>query len=322
MPGTLELREVTKEFTGRSGTHRAVDCVSLSIPSGIFFSLLGPSGCGKTTTLRMVGGFESPSAGEIWLNGQRIDQLPPYRRPVNTVFQSFALFPHLTVLGNIEFGLRSAKAKDLDGPVRRVIEQMELVGKEQRKPSELSGGERQRVALARALVLAPDVLLLDEPLSALDPRLRQQLRSELRSLQQTTGVTFLFVTHDQEEALSLSDQIALMNRGAIEQVGSSEELYNHPRTRFAASFFGAMNWFGAVGVRPENTKIGVSSAETRTAVGVVKSNGFFGAFRQVEVQMDAAGVALVRIPPAQKPPCAGERVTLSWSIADEVRIPA
>src|SRR5664279_550135 len=174
----LELRGLSKDFPG----HRAVREVSLTIHRGAFFSLLGPSGCGKTTTLRLIAGFEAPSAGEIWLNGSRIDALPPFRRSVNTVFQSYALFPHLTVLGNVEFGLRHAPVGDAKCRVRQVLEQVQMSDKQSRKPSELSGGERQRVALARALVLAPDVLLLDEPLSALDPQLRKQVRVELKEL--------------------------------------------------------------------------------------------------------------------------------------------
>ena len=249
MDAVLELRRVSKQFPG----HRAVHEVSLAIPRGTFFSLLGPSGCGKTTTLRLIAGFETPTAGEIWLNGARIDQAPPYQRNVNTVFQNYALFPHLTVQGNVEFGLRRTGAADVDQRARRVIEQVQLSGKETRKPSELSGGERQRVALARSLVLAPDVLLLDEPLSALDPQLRKQVRSELKDLQRRTGVTFLFVTHDQEEALSLSDQMAVMNAGEIEQTGAPQELYQRPATRFVASFLGAMNWINGCGVRPEAT---------------------------------------------------------------------
>src|SRR5580700_4494511 len=220
METILELRKVSKHFP----THRAVTDVSLRIPHGQFFSLLGPSGCGKTTTLRLVAGFETPTAGEVWLNGARIDHLPPYLRNVNTVFQSYALFPHLTVRGNVEFGLRRKGAKEIDGRVQKVMEQVRLAGKESRMPSELSGGERQRVAVARSLVLAPDVLLLDEPLSALDPLLRKQVRSELKDLQRRIGVTFLFVTHDQEEALSMSDQIAVMNAGVVEQVGAPQDI--------------------------------------------------------------------------------------------------
>src|ERR1700720_839133 len=234
MNAILELRRVSKQFLG----HHAVRDLSIAIPRGTFFSLLGPSGCGKTTTLRLIAGFETPSSGEIWLNGARIDEAPPYRRNVNTVFQNYALFPHLTVQGNVEFGLRRSGAADMETRVRRVIEQVQLAGKESRKPSELSGGERQRVALARSLVLAPDVLLLDEPLSALDPNLRKQVRGELKSLQRRTGITFLLVTHDQEEALSLSDQIAVMNRGRLEQLGTPEDIYLRPQTRFVASFLG------------------------------------------------------------------------------------
>ncbi len=255
----LELRRVSKDFA----TQRAVAEVSLEIPRGAFFSLLGPSGCGKTTILRMIAGFETPTSGEVWLNGQRIDLLPPYQRNVNTVFQSYALFPHLTVQGNIEFGLRQKKVSDDINRVREVLKQVRLEAKASRKPSELSGGERQRVALARAIVLQPDVLLLDEPLSALDPQLRKQVRGELRDLQRRVGVTFLFVTHDQEEALSMSDQIAVMNAGALEQVGSPREIYCRPRTRFVADFLGAMNWIDGIGVRPEAVNIISSKAEKR-----------------------------------------------------------
>jgi len=208
----LELRGVSKQFA----THRAVAEVSLDIPRGSFFALLGPSGCGKTTTLRLIAGFEQPSAGEILLNGQPIGHLPPYKRNVNTVFQNYALFPHLNVRGNVEFGLRRNGAGDLAARVARVLEQVSLTDKELRKPSELSGGERQRVALARSLVLEPEVLLLDEPLSALDPQLRKQVRVELKDLQRRIGVTFLFVTHDQEEALAMSDYIAVMNQVSFE----------------------------------------------------------------------------------------------------------
>src|SRR5579863_1661775 len=224
MDAVLELKRVSKQFPG----HRAVHDVSLAIPRGAFFSLLGPSGCGKTTTLRLVAGFEAPTEGEIWLNGARIDQAPPYQRNVNTVFQNYALFPHLTVQGNVEFGLRRSGAADMEARVRCVIEQVRLSGKESRKPSALSGGERQRVALARSLVLAPDVLLLDEPLSALDPNLRRQVRSELKQLQRRVGTTFLFVTHDQEEALAMADRITVMRSGKVEQVGTPQDIYLRP----------------------------------------------------------------------------------------------
>jgi spermidine/putrescine transport system ATP-binding protein len=305
----LELRGVSKEFS----THRAVADVSLQIPRGSFFSLLGPSGCGKTTILRMIAGFETPTAGEIWLNGECIDTLPPYRRNVNTVFQGYALFPHLNVQDNIEFGLRRKQAKDAAERVERVLEQVRLEGKASRRPSELSGGERQRVALARAIVLQPDVLLLDEPLSALDPLLRKQVRGELRDLQRRVGVTFLFVTHDQEEALSMSDQIAVMNAGALEQVGTPREIYAQPRTRFVAGFLGAMNWIGSAGLRPESVCI---TPQGRNAVvtGVV----YLGSFCHVEMTLESGEAITAQISPVN-PVGIGQTVCVSWNADDEVR---
>src|ERR1700681_2906924 len=207
MNAVLELRGVSKHFS----THAAVKGVWLSIEKGEFFALLGPSGCGKTTTLRMIAGFEEPSGGEIRLNGANIDHLKPYQRNVSTVFQNYALFPHLTVQQNVEFGLRRRAENHVEKRVREVLELVQLSDKGSRHPSEISGGERQRVALARSLVLAPDVLLLDEPLSALDPNLRKQVRAELKELQRRVGITFLFVTHDQEEALSMADRLGVMN---------------------------------------------------------------------------------------------------------------
>jgi ABC-type Fe3+/spermidine/putrescine transport system ATPase subunit len=319
MDAILELRRVSKVFPG----HRAVHDVSLAIPGGAFFSLLGPSGCGKTTTLRLVAGFETPTAGEIWLNGQRIDQVPPYQRNVNTVFQNYALFPHLTVQGNVEFGLRRTGAADMETRVRRVIEQVRLSGTDSRKPSELSGGERQRVALARSLVLAPDVLLLDEPLSALDPQLRKQVRSELKELQRRTGVTFLFVTHDQEEALSLSDQMAVMNGGAIEQTGAPQELYRRPSTRFVASFLGAMNWINGCGVRPEATRL--SRQLPQNAVlsrrGAVSRSTFLGSHIHIEVMLEGGEAVVAQTAPADAAFERGEAVHVWWSADDELRLP-
>jgi ABC-type Fe3+/spermidine/putrescine transport system ATPase subunit len=328
MDAVLELADVSKNFAA----HTAVDGVSLSIPRGSFFSLLGPSGCGKTTTLRLVAGFEAPTAGEIRLNGQRIDHLPPYRRNVNTVFQSYALFPHLTVQGNVEFGLRNAagngggdKSKSsVADRVCRVLAQLELSGKESRKPSQLSGGERQRVALARALVLAPDVLLLDEPLSALDPQLRKQVRAELRDLQKQTGVTFLFVTHDQEEALSLSDSLAVMRAGRIEQMGPPAELYRRPCTKFVASFLGAMNWIGGIGVRPECMRITCAppSADARIAAvktGIVGDTIFLGPIAHVTARLDDGTLSTVQVPSGGAAFRAGESVHLFWHSSDELR---
>ncbi len=310
MDAVLELRSVSKHFS----THRAVTDVSLTVKHGEFFSLLGPSGCGKTTTLRMVAGFESPTSGEVWLNGSRIDHLAPYERNVNTVFQSYALFPHLTVRGNVEFGLKRKRAENIAVRVAKVIEQVRLSGKESRLPSELSGGERQRVALARSLVLEPDVLLLDEPLSALDPQLRKQVRAELKDLQRRVGVAFLFVTHDQEEALAMSDQIAVMNGGRIEQVGTPEEIYSKPRTRFVASFLGAMNWINGIGVRPECTRIVKDGLRA-----VVKRCVFLGPVVHVESRLETGEPVTAQIAANEARFSEGHTVNLWWDPRDELR---
>ena len=239
----VTLRGVTKTFGGR----RAVDDVTLTIRRGEFFSLLGPSGCGKSTLMRMIAGFEAAESGTILLGGADMAGVPPHKRDVNMVFQSYALFPHLSVAENVAFGLRIAKVDDVDGRVRRSLEQVNLAGYEKRTPATLSGGEQQRVALARAIVTGPRVLLLDEPLSALDLKLRKGLQQELRRLQRDLAMTFVFVTHDQEEALAMSDRIAVMNRGRVEQIGSPEEIYERPATRFTAEFVGAGNFFEGVG---------------------------------------------------------------------------
>jgi ABC-type Fe3+/spermidine/putrescine transport system ATPase subunit len=317
MDPILELRHVSKHFP----SHRAVTDVSLEVSRGEFFSLLGPSGCGKTTTLRLIAGFETPTSGEVWLNGARIDQLPPYRRNVNTVFQSYALFPHLTVRGNVEFGLRGTRANGIAARVQAVLDQVRLAGKESRKPSELSGGERQRVALARSLVLAPDVLLLDEPLSALDPQLRKQVRAELKDLQRRVGVAFLFVTHDQEEALSLSDRIAVMSGGQLEQVGSPQELYQRPKTCFVASFLGAMNWIDGIGVRPEATRISREPQSGPARPAVVTEAVFLGAAIHVMARLEGGEVLIAQIPPNGAGFVEGDRVHVWWNPADELRLP-
>ncbi len=239
--GTPEIRltDLTKHFR----EVRAVDRVSIDIRAGEFFSMLGPSGCGKTTTLRMIGGFELPTAGRIELRGRDATTDPPDKRPVNMVFQNYALFPHLDVHENVAFGLRR-KSVDKVEIRRRVGEALELVhlgGYDKRKPNQLSGGQQQRVALARALVNRPNVLLLDEPLGALDLKLRKQLQVELKRVQTEVGITFVYVTHDQEEALTMSDRIAVMRGGKVEQLGTPEELYERPRTRFVADFIGTSN---------------------------------------------------------------------------------
>ena len=236
-PGDLELRALTKRF----GEFTAVDALDLTIPSGSFFALLGPSGCGKTTTLRMVAGLEVPSEGEVRLGDEDITWAKAYRRPVNTVFQSYALFPHLTVFENVAFGLRRKGKKDVTEPVQQMLELVQLAGFDSRKPGQLSGGQQQRVALARALINHPQVLLLDEPLGALDLKLRRQMQIELKRIQVEVGVTFVHVTHDQEEAMTMADTIAVMNGGVIEQMGTPLELYERPRTTFVANFLGQSN---------------------------------------------------------------------------------
>jgi spermidine/putrescine transport system ATP-binding protein len=237
--GEIELSKLTKQFEELT----AVDGIDLHIPGGEFFSLLGPSGCGKTTTLRMIAGFERPTSGEIFLDGTDVAYTPPHQRNVNTVFQNYALFPHLNVCDNIAYGLKRAKRPkaEIRERVGTALELVQLPGYERRQPSQLSGGQQQRVALARALVLNPAVLLLDEPLGALDAKLRKALQIELKSLQQEVGITFLYVTHDQEEALTMSDRLAVMNGGHIEQVGAPQDVYEDPETLYVADFLGVSN---------------------------------------------------------------------------------
>jgi spermidine/putrescine transport system ATP-binding protein len=235
----------------------AVDSLDLEIPRGSFFALLGPSGCGKTTTLRMIGGFEEPTEGRILLGDRDVSALPPYKRDVNTVFQSYALFPHLTIFENVAFGLRRKGVKGADLRAR-VLEMLELVGLaqvERRKPSQLSGGQQQRIALARALVNHPRVLLLDEPLGALDLKLRKQMQLELKRIQHEVGITFVHVTHDQEEAMTMADAIAVMNGGRIEQLGTPRELYERPRTAFVAGFLGISNLLSGVVSGPGTVRL-------------------------------------------------------------------
>ncbi|HET7828915.1 MAG TPA: ABC transporter ATP-binding protein [Candidatus Limnocylindrales bacterium] len=238
----VRLVQVSKAF----GDVYAVDHIDLEVVDGEFFSLLGPSGCGKTTTLRMIGGFEQPTSGRIELQGEDVTWLPPYKRHVNTVFQNYALFPHLTIFENVAFGLRRAKVKDseIKARVTEMLKLVELPGFENRKPTQISGGQAQRVALARALINRPAVLLLDEPLGALDLKLRKQMQVELKRIQQEVGITFIYVTHDQEEAMTMSDRIAVMNRGRYEQLGDPETLYERPATRFVAGFLGVSNLLG------------------------------------------------------------------------------
>jgi spermidine/putrescine transport system ATP-binding protein len=258
----IELRDVVKRF----GEVSAVDHVSMQIRDGEFFSMLGPSGCGKTTSLRMIAGFEYPTSGEIYLNGQPIGNTPPFQRSVNTVFQSYALFPHMTVAENVAFGLEMKKVPRPEIE-RRVVEALEMVrlsGYDERRPRQLSGGQQQRVALARALVNHPDVLLLDEPLGALDLKLRKEMQLELKRLQERVGITFIYVTHDQEEALTMSDRIAVMSGGKVLQVGSPTEIYERPNCRFVADFIGESNF-----VQGRISAVESASAAVTTADGLV-----------------------------------------------------
>ena len=313
----LELRNLVKDYA----SHRAVNGVSLQVERGAFHSLLGPSGCGKTTTLRLIAGFEQPTAGEVWLNGNLVNGLKPYRRNVSTVFQSYALFPHLSVHRNVEFGLREKGVSDRSARVNAALELVQLSGKSDRMPAQLSGGERQRVALARSLVLQPDLLLLDEPLAALDPKLRKQMRAELKDMQRRAGITFLFVTHDQEEALSMSDCVTVMNQGGIEQVGTPEDVYLRPATPFVAGFLGAINWIDGVGVRPEVTRISRSrpAGDEHTREGKVLRSVFLGNCVQVHTQLLTGEQSIAEIPRGHETFVAGDTVHLYWSGADEMR---
>ncbi|MEH1016242.1 ABC transporter ATP-binding protein [Micromonospora sp. CPCC 206060] len=246
--GRLQLEALTKRFTSRSGTVTAVDQVTLDVRAGEFITLLGPSGCGKTTTLRMVAGFEDASSGHIRLDDAVIDHLPPQRRPMAMVFQSYALFPHMTVAQNIAYGLRLQRRTrdEIATSMRMALTSMNLVGMEDRSPHELSGGQQQRVALARALVVQPKVLLFDEPLSNLDAKLRDAMRAEIRRIQKMFGITSIYVTHDQDEAMSMSDRIVVMNRARVEQVATPGEIYARPSSVFVADFIGRANFLEAV----------------------------------------------------------------------------
>src|ERR671931_1685057 len=340
-PPDVRLESVTKRFDDVV----AVDDVSLEIPRGSFFALLGPSGCGKTTTLRMIGGFEEPTAGTIYLGERDVTGLPPYRRDVDTVFQSYALFPHLSIFENVAFGLRrrGVKGQDLRGQVTRILELVQLSGFERRKPRQLSGGQQQRVALARALVNSPRVLLLDEPLGALDLKLRKQMQLELKSIQHGVGITFVHVTHDQEEAMTMADRIAIMNGGRIEQLGTPGELYEQPQTAFVAGFLGISNLLPgtvsatdgvrlvdgttvrvpvnslrgrsgsvAVGIRPE--KIRPDGQDTNTLQGVVKERAYIGVSTQyiVETRNGNITVVVLNDRPGTVPHAPGDHLTLSW----------
>ena len=321
MTKVLELHGVSKQF---DEGEPAVDDVWLALDPGELHALLGPSGCGKTTILRMIAGFETPSQGRILLSGEPIDGLPPYERNVTTVFQSYALFPHMTVRENIEFGLKRKPVPDASARVAEIVELVQLNGLEHRLPAQLSGGQRQRVALARALVMRPKVLLLDEPLSALDPSLRKQVRTELRMLQRRVGITFLLVTHDQEEALSLADRITVMNRGRVEQTGTPEEVYLHPASRFVAGFLGAVNWINGIGVRPEVTYIANGApppSGTRAVAARVEHSVFLGDCILVATRLETGEALVAQIPRSNGAFREGDEVQLWWHPGDELNLP-
>jgi spermidine/putrescine transport system ATP-binding protein len=337
----VRLERVTKRFDDVV----AVDDLSLEIEHGSFFALLGPSGCGKTTTLRMIGGFEEPSEGAIYLGDNEVSGTPPYKRDVNTVFQSYALFPHLSIFENVAFGLRrkGAKGRELTKEVEHMLELVQLGGYGKRKPRQLSGGQQQRVALARALVNSPRVLLLDEPLGALDLKLRKEMQLFIKALQHDLGITFIHVTHDQEEAMTMADGIAVMNRGKIEQLGAPDELYEHPETPFVASFLGISNLLPgtvsgtdevrlddgtaihvrsgtlngrrgrvSVGIRPE--KIRPAGDGANTLAGAVKERAYIGVSTQYIVETRNGNVTVVVLNDRSGPVALGEgdNVTLSW----------
>ena len=308
MTPAIELDEVRKRFTENA----AVDGVSLSIGEGEFFSLLGPSGCGKTTTLRMIAGFVAPDEGRVLLNGDDVTTVPPNKRPVNMVFQQYALFPHMTVHDNVAFGLRMSHVPRSDHRERvtEILRVVALEGYERRRPRQLSGGQQQRVALARALVNRPAALLLDEPLGALDVKLRRHMQLELKRIQNELGTTFVYVTHDQEEALAMSDRIAVMNDGKVEQLGTPREIYERPASAFVADFVGTVNVIGDVSVRPERIRI---LREGGRLDGVVADIVYLGVYRQFHVDTPAGRVVSVRL--ADEPldhveP--GSAVSLSW----------
>ncbi|MBI3441108.1 MAG: ABC transporter ATP-binding protein [Proteobacteria bacterium] len=273
MDDALVLDNINKSFTHGASATKAVDSVSLTIQTNEFFTLLGPSGCGKTTLLRLIAGLETADSGRIVLLGKDITSLPAYQRPVNTVFQNYALFPHMTVAENVGFGLKMQRKGNIDAVVKEALRLVRMAEMATRKPAQLSGGQQQRVALARALVNRPQVLLLDEPLSALDYKLRKDMQLELKRLQRDTGTTFVFVTHDQDEALSMSDRLAVMDSGKIVQIGAPRDIYNYPATRFVADFIGTCNF-----VRPETLGLpaGAEIGFRPEDVSLVKSGGVPG----------------------------------------------
>lgn len=345
--GDLILESISKNY----GDFKAVNNLSLVIPEGSFFALLGPSGCGKTTTLRMIAGLEEPSSGSIHVGMTDITDMKPYKRPVNTVFQNYALFPHLTIFENIAFGLRRRGIKEVKGAVDKVLDLVELAHLAQRKPTQLSGGQQQRIALARAIVNRPALLLLDEPLGALDLKLRRQMQIELKWIQKEVGLTFVHVTHDQEEAMTMADTIAVMNEGEIEQMGSPADLYDNPKTAFVANFLGQSNLIKGVisssdgdsyvvdlfgqkislpknrshavdnsifaGIRPEKfriSRLGTPTSGNTLTGGHIEDVSYIGVSTQYQVEMPWGQELIVfeQNDDGVAPFSKGEEVNISW----------
>lgn len=322
----VQVKDVVKRF----GEVVAVDHVSLEIFAGEFFSILGPSGCGKTSLLRLLAGLETPDSGEIFLDGKLINDTPSYRRDVNMVFQNYALFPHMNVHDNVSFGLRIKKVRkdQIEDRVPKALELVELSGMGTRKPRQLSGGQQQRVALARALVNEPSVLLLDEPLGALDLKLRKEMQIELKSLQKRLGITFVYVTHDQEEALTMSDRIAVMRSGSIEQVGMPSQIYEEPKTEFVANFIGISNLFpryqggdATVMIRPEKIQMSLHRPEGNVSIlrGKIEQVIYLGTVIQFIVDVDGKKLIVLdrnysKIPEFKE----SQEVFVYWDISNTV----
>ncbi|MBX2837691.1 MAG: ABC transporter ATP-binding protein [Gammaproteobacteria bacterium] len=323
MTSAVSLSSLSRHY----GEVKAVDQVDLDIQSGEFFALLGPSGSGKTTCLRLIAGFEKPTSGSIQIFGESVDDIPPYRRNVNTVFQDYALFPHLNVLDNVAYGLmiRGVNKQERLREANQALELIQLSGFGERKPAQLSGGQRQRVALARAIVNKPKVLLLDEPLGALDLKLREQMQEELKALQKTLGITFVFVTHDQGEALSMADRIAIFNEGKIIQVDAPERLYQQPKTRFVANFVGSSNVISTslagiesshpwASLRPEAIQICSSGRFTATVLGL----HYLGSHTRVSLQIDDVKLNVLTSSIGELP-AEGDQIKVDWN-AEDVRV--
>jgi spermidine/putrescine transport system ATP-binding protein len=315
-PVAIALTGVSKQFGGVA----AVNDVSLEIGEGEFFSLLGPSGCGKTTTLRMIAGFETPDVGRVVLQGSDVTATPANRRPVNMVFQQYALFPHMTIYDNVAFGLRMRGVPRGEHRVRvtEILRIVSLEGYERRRPRQLSGGQQQRVALARALVNRPAALLLDEPLGALDVKLRKQMQLELKRIQHELGTTFVYVTHDQDEALAMSDRIAVMNRGRVEQLGTPRQVYEQPSTEFVADFIGSLNALDIDGtrvtIRPEHVQVGATPENASRLTGTLAEVVYLGMYTQLHVDTRVGRIVSHRLagePAARLQP--GAAVTVWWS---------